>query len=220
MFAVIVEDVERALPVAEDMAANADESMREHGARFLTLAAVEADRSELLPRVAESDDPAIRRGAAHILAARLRWSADPVVAEALGRMFGDPDEKVREAAATFTHNLRGQRLARFRQVVELFISSPAASEITQLLFTLEYAPEPEHELVLLATHRILEVEAVALGDIRTRAAGHSRYLSKLVLRSYSLSESAELRRRCLDAIDHLLEVQAYGVAEAIDDLRR
>lgn len=220
MFAVIMTDVERALAVAEEMTAHADEQMREHGARYLTLAAIEAGRVDLLPIVAESDDSTIRRGAAFILAARLRWSEDAVVADTLAPMFADSDERVREAAATFAGNLRGQRLVPFRQVIDSFLSAPFAPDITELLFTLENAPEPEHELVLKVAHRVIEEEAAALGDLRTRAAGHARYLSRLILRSYSLAENVELRRECLDAIDRLLQVRAYGVADAIDELRR
>ena len=51
MFAVIINEVERALPLAEEMLLAADPDLREHGARFVTLAAVEASRPELLPQV-------------------------------------------------------------------------------------------------------------------------------------------------------------------------
>lgn len=220
MFAAIVSDVARALPLSEEMRVSPDPALREHGARFLTLAAVEASRPELLPRVVDSDDPVHRRGAALILAARLRWSADPAVAEALTSLFHDPDESVREAAATFAENIRGQSLARFRAVISAFIASPAATDLTQLLLTLEHAPRPEHDLVLQLAHRMVAEQGDALGDIRTRAAGDARHLTQLVLRSYSISADPAQRRQLLDVVDRLLEAGAYGTSEAIDELRR
>jgi hypothetical protein len=45
-------------------------------------------------------------------------------------------------------------------------------------------------------------------------------LTELVLRSYSLSDDPAQRRELLDVVDRLLEVGAYGTAEAIDELRR
>jgi hypothetical protein len=220
MFAVIVTDVERALPLAEEMRVSPDADMCEHGAQFLTLAAVEASRPELLPRVLDRNDPVPRRGAAYILAARLRWSADPAVADALIGLFEDDDEKVREAAATFAGNIRGESLARFRPVITAFIASPAATDLTQLLLTLEHAPEPEHALILQLAHQMVDREGGALGDVRTSAAGDARHLTQLVLRSYSLTDDPEQRRVLLDVVDRLLEVGAYGIADAIDEMRR
>jgi hypothetical protein len=220
MFAIIVNDVARTLPVAEEMRVSRDSDMREHGARFVTLAAVEASRSELLPRVVDSKDEVARRGGALILAARLRWSADRAVADTLMRLFGDPDETVREAAATFAANLRGESLARFRDVIKAYIASPAMTDPTQLLITLEHSPTPEHQLILQLAHRIVDDERGALGDIRTHAAGDARKLTQLVLRSYSLSDDPAQRRELLDVVDRLLEVGAYGIADAIDELRR
>ncbi len=220
MFTIIVSDVDRALPVAEEMRDSRDSDVREHGARFMTLAAVEASQPELLPRVVDSDDEVARRGAALILAARLRWSADRAVADTLMRLFDDPDETVREAAATFAANLRGESLARFRAVIKAYVASLAMTDPTQLLFTLERSPTPEHELILQLAYRIVDDEGGALGDIRTRAARDARTLTQLVLRSYSLSDDPAQRRELLDVVDRLLEVGAYGTADAIDDLRR
>jgi hypothetical protein len=220
MFAVIVSDVVRVLPLAEEMLVSQDADVAEHGARFMTLAAVEASRLDLLPRVVDSTSEVQRRGAALILAARLRWSGDQAVADSLIRLFADPDEAVREAAATFAGNLRGEGLGRFRAVIGAFIASPALSDPTQLLLTLEHAPTAEHELILELANRVLDDQAGALGDIRTRAAGDARYLAQLVLRSYSLSEDPLQRRELLDVIDRLLEVNAYGTADAIDELGR
>ena len=138
----------------------------------------------------------------------------------MGRRFDDPAKTVREAAATFAANLRGESLARFRDVIKAYVASPAMTDPTQLLITREGSATPEHELILQLAHRIVDDEGAALRDIRTRAAGDARMLTQLVLRSYSLSDDPAQRRELLDVVDRLLKLDAYGTADAIDELRR
>lgn len=218
--AMVVNDVDVALLVAGDLLRSHDPDIRERGARLVAFAATDADRLELLDRVVASDDPALRRGVAYILAARIRWVNEAAVRHALARLFEDDDESVREAAATVAANLRGEPLDRHKELLTAFIGSRAADDPTQLLLSLEHAPAPDHDLTLQVAHRIVDVHGGALGDIRTGAAGDARYLTQLLLRSYSLVEDAHLRSQLLDVIDRLLEVGAYGIADAIDEARR
>lgn len=218
--AIVLTDVDVALPVAEDLLHSDDPDIRERGAKLVAFAATDADRLELLDRVVASDDPALRRGAARVVAARIRWVNETAVRDALAHLFEDDDESVREAAATVAGNLRGQPLDTHKELLGKFISSRAADDPTQLLFTLEHAPTPDHELTLQIAHRIIDVHGGALGDIQTGAAGDARYLTQLLLRSYSLVEDPRLRSQLLDVIDRLLEVGAYGIADAIDEARR
>ncbi|MEX2421344.1 MAG: HEAT repeat domain-containing protein, partial [Actinomycetota bacterium] len=201
--AVILTDVDAAIPLIDDLLASADPAVRERGARLATFAATDAERAELLDRAVRSDDVAVRRGAAHVLAARVRWVNEPAVREALVRLFDDSDETVREAAASFVANLRGELLAEHREFVSSFIESRAADDPTQLLLTLEHAPVPEHELTLQVAHRVIDAHGAQLGDITTGAAGDARYLTQLVLRSYTLTEDGALRAQLLDVIDGL-----------------
>jgi hypothetical protein len=66
----------------------------------------------------------------------------------------------------------------------------------------------------------VDIDAHELGDIRTSAAGDARPLARLLLRSCSLVDDATLRAQLLDVIDRLLEINAYGIADAIDEIRR
>lgn len=218
--AMVLTDVAVVLPVVEDLLGSDDPDVRERGARLVAFAATDADRLELLDRVVASDDPALRRGAARVVAARVRWVNEAAVRQALAQLFDDDDESVREAAATVAGNLRGEPLDRHQELLGKFIGSRAADDPTQLLFTLEHAPKPDHELTLQIAHRIVDAQGGALGDIRTGAAGDARYLTQIVLRSYSLVEDPLLRSQLLDVIDRLLEVGAYGIADAIDEARR
>jgi hypothetical protein len=220
--AVILTDVDAALPVIDDLLTSTEGEVRERGARLATFVATDVEgRLDQLRRVVDDNDAAVRRGAARVLAARLRWSNESAVREALRRCFDDPDESVREAAASFIGNLRGEPLAEHRDLIGAFIDSPAvAADQTQLLLTLEHSPVPEHELVLQIARRVLDAHGTELGDISTRAAGDARHLTDLVLRSYTTTEDATLRAQLLDILDRLLQVGAYGVADAIEKARR
>jgi hypothetical protein len=217
---VIVVETAVALPVIEDLLTHEDTTARERGARLLAFAATDGDRPEMLERAVGSDDVALRTGAAHVLAGRVRWVNEPLVTAALAGLFDDDESAVREAAATFAFNLRGEPLGPHRSLIASFIASRAGDDPTQLLLTLEEAPTLDHELTLQVAHRIVDVHGGDVGDIQTSAAGDVRYLTKLLLRSYSLAEDDRVRSQLLDVIDRLLEAGAYGIAEAIDEFRR
>ncbi len=220
--AVILTNVEAALPVIDDLLQSSDSAVRERGSRLATFVATDVEgRLEQLGRVLDTGDVAFRRGAAHVLAGRVRWINRPAVREALGRCFNDSSETVREAAASFIGNLRGVSLAEYRELIATFIDSPAvAADPTQLLLTLEHSPVPEHHLVLRIARRVLDVHGTELADISTSAAGDARHLTDIVLRSYTTAEDATLRAQLLDILDRLLELGAYGVADAIEKAGR
>ena len=220
IFTMTMISPELVIPVADDLLGEDDPVLREHGAHFRALVAIEGGHPELLAGLDDSRDPAVRRGAALILAARARWTDEPSLLDRLAHLFEDEDEGTREAAATVVPNLRGQPLARYRSLLSAYIASDAAVDPTQLLITLEHAPEPEHELILQVARRMIETQGSALGDIRTGAAGDARYLTQLLLRSYSVVDDTALRSAILDAIDELLEANAYGIASAIDEMAR
>ena len=218
--AMVVNATDVTLPIADELIGSDDPDVRERGARLVAFAATDRDRLELLERVAASDDPVLRRGAAYVLAARARWVSEPAVAQVLARLFEDDDDSVREAAATVAPNLRGESLDAHRELLTAFIASRASKDPTQFLLTLEHAPAPDHDLTLQVAHRIVDMHGGELGDIRTGAAGDARYLTELLLRSYSLVDDPHLRAEFLDVIDRLLEVGAYGIADAIDEARQ
>ena len=74
--------------------------------------------------------------------------------------------------------------------------------------------------VVLFARRYLELFGREVGDIQTRAAGDAREVGRLVVRSYGRTEDAELRRELLDIIDRLLELNAYGLNEAVERAER
>ncbi len=53
------------------------------------------------------------------------------------------------------------------------------------------------------------------GYISTSAAGEEQTISQLVMRVYHQSTDQRLVSRCLDLVDRLTQVGAYGLAKAL-----
>ncbi len=91
---------------------------------------------------------------------------------------------------------------------------------TTLLLTLEFAPDRVDELVFALAERFLATNTEALDSIATAGAGHSKQLAELVLRAYAQAPDPPARTRALDLIDRLLELRAYGIADAVASAER
>jgi hypothetical protein len=219
--AVIFRDVAAALPLIRLLLAHAEEDAREHGSRLATYAATDGGQDALLSEVVSSPDIAIRRGAATVLADRGRWVVEPTVHDNLIRLFSDADESVRSAAARVVMRLRGAELAKYEHLLQAFVESPALSgEIAQLAITLDGASGEIVNITLALARRFLALFESDIGDIQTHAAGDARQIGELVLRAYSQAQDAGQRSEILDAVDRLLALNAYGFADAVEQVAR
>ena len=66
----------------------------------------------------------------------------------------------------------------------------------------------------------IDVAGLAAGDISTREAGDASTVTKLTLRTYQQSSDDIVRGRILDLIDKLMELGAYGIYDAIEEVDR
>lgn len=208
-------------PVIQRMLSSEHEEAREAGGQLAAFAALEWERPELLGQSLDADAP-IRRGAAHMCAARLvRTSNSELATSALLQLLSDGDDDVRKAAAEVAPNLREHELRPFAALLEGLIDSPSYEHATpQLLITLEHAPDKVDDLALKAARRFLTVYGEEAGDIRTSAAGDAHYISELVVRGLAQSRDRAHRTALLDVLDLLLELGVYGIGEAIADSER
>ncbi|MEV0261201.1 ATP-binding protein [Streptomyces sp. NPDC050617] len=209
-------------PVMERMLRSPVAAVRRVGGQVAALAAMEWEMTDLLAKVLTGNDSAQRQGAAVVCARRLVNTGDAALAHhALVRFFHDPEAEVRNAAARLVAELRGRRLGRVRRTLTALMDSRAfESALTQLLITLERAPDRVDELVLTCVRRFLKVIGPASADLSTHAAVDARRVGKLLVRAHAQAASAARRSEILDLLDQLLLLGSYGVAEAISSADR
>ncbi|OWA12826.1 hypothetical protein B9W62_04565 [Streptomyces sp. CS113] len=209
-------------PLTERMLYSPVEPVRRVGGQVAALAAMEWEIPDLLAKVLAGDDTAQRQGAADVCAQRLLTTGDAALAHhALVRFFHDPEEDVREAAAEVAAALRGQPLWAYRRTLTALIDSRAFGvALSQLLITIEDAPDQVDELVLACARRFVAVFGAASADLARGVAADARHIGRLLVRAYVQASSPAPRSEILDLLDELLLFGSYGVAEAINDSDR
>jgi hypothetical protein len=210
-------------PLVERMLSSSEASVRESGGLLAAFAGLEFGLSDLLTAARQADDPVIRKGAASLCARRLSLTSDATAAiAALQQFVADSDEEVRKAATQLAASLRDKELRPYVALLTDLISSESFREaLVQLLITLQRAPDRIDDIVITCTQRFLDVFGAEAADISTSAAGHADQVTKLILRAYAQATSDwNLRSQTLDLIDRLLEVDALGATEAVDQAER
>ena len=155
-----------------------------------------------------------REGAAEVFAANVADSANE-----LEVLFNDPNEEVREIAAEAMQHIDDLEPDLRESLIRSFVASRAfETNARTLIRSLEHLaaelPDPTIEVV----ERAVELAGTDLADIRTSRAAMSPDLIAVVLRLYRQGGKT-LRIRCLDVIDRLAELGAYGLREALSDER-
>ena len=175
-----------------------------------------------LDAVLGGEDPAARKGAAGAAAHRLPHTANAqVAATTLARLANDPADDVRKEAAEVAGALRDHALRPFEGAIKGLIASSAFGEaLTQLLYTLEHAPDRVDDLVLLCAQRFVQALGPEAADIRTGAAADSSKVGQLVIRALAQSRTLSERAALLDVLDQLLLLDAYGIDDVVSASER
>lgn len=153
-------------------------------------------------------------GAATVLAEDLADCVDSLV-----ELFDDVEPDVRAAASRGMRNLDG---VAPHAIDPLSRSSSAAKRLTSAWRTFSTRSKQLGTAVpptaLFACEQATEVGAGELGDIRTARAAIGRHLIAVVLRLYRQG-NPQTWARCLDVIDRLIELNVYGVDDALSEER-
>ena len=208
-------------PVIWRMLASENGETREAGGAIAAHAALEWGRPDFMAQ-ALSGDFHVRKGIAQTVARSVADSSNTELAtETLIRLMSDDVDEVRKEVATLASILRNNPLRPFVKLLTALIDSPSyVHASTQLLFTLEHAPDKIDDLVLKASQRFLSVFGNDAADIRTGASGDAHYVSKLVVRGLAQCQSPTRRAVLLDVLDQLLELGVYGINDAIEKSER
>jgi hypothetical protein len=158
--------------------------------------------------------PTARAGAAEVLAENVGDST-----QLLAMLFDDPDPEVREQAARGMRSITEVPSVDVEQLIEQFTRSAAfAAHLDDLIDALADLSSRLPGGTLKACELAVDIAGRDLGDLRTARAAVSRDLITVVLRLYRQGDG-QVRAQCLDLIDRLTELNAYGVVEALAEER-
>ena len=158
---------------------------------------------------------AARVGAAHILAANVPDSLD-----VLPVLFDDDDPEVQRSASFAVRYIAEISANEQDALLDALVKSKAFSVGKELLFIeLRELPGELPNSTITACERAIDLAGALVGDISTAEAGLGTHLSDVVVRLYKESGD-ELKIRCLDIIDKLVEFNAFDIQKRLDQERQ
>jgi hypothetical protein len=159
-----------------------------------------------------------RLAACEIFAKNLRLEQCQSLCEsALIQLFSDPNKEVRSEAAKCFFEFEKDELGEYVHLLGIFIQSPAFFEgLRDLVWSFEKTTAKIPEVIYEACNRIVQT-AFENNDFNNQFWGiETSNLSKLLIRAYRESEDPVLQSRCLDIIDVMTELGAYGIDIALE----
>ncbi len=208
--------------ILDRMANSPIDEVRQAGARQLTVASF-ADPT-LDPRVdtALSADDATRLGVVGVFAANvIEPNRRERIFEVLTQSFADSSNQVRSRAARAFYGMDKQRLGDYTALLEAFAQSPSVGDNAgAALHLLDESRHPLPTAALDICERFVQIHGASIADISTSAAADARPIVQLVLRLHAQTKDADIRRRCLDMIDQLVTLGAYGIDDDLAAIER
>lgn len=192
------------------------------GARKVCLSSLIMEEAHSFAERCLSATESHRISAAEVFVAKLRTSHYREFCEnGLIQLFDDADEKVRTKTAECFWKFEGEELGDYVNLVEAFVNSRAFE--TDCRHLINALKETTAKLPAEVTYLVCEnfVNSISLpADSQTRAFGDVSKVSELLIRLYSQSKDGTLRSRCLDLIDRMIQLGAYGLDQALQEFER
>lgn len=209
-------------PILERMVDSEIPDVASTGARQACVAALDLPEAVGIADLCLNGSESQRIGAAQVMAANIKVATCRSFCEdALIGLFNDSSEKVRFEAADCFRRFEGDDLTQYEHLIAKFVLSSAfRGNRFPLLRALERTTAKLPEATLSVCRMFIDVAGLAAGDISTREAGDANTVTKLTLRTYQQGSDDIIRDRSLDLIDKLMELGAYGIHDAIEEVHR
>ena len=206
-------------PILSRMLASVDDDVTAAGARQSCLASLTIEDALPLGQQCASGSKPLRLGAAEVYAANLKVSALRAECEAmLAQLFNDPDREVREAAASCFRRFSGRDLVEYADLSGRYIASDAfTTRVNPLITALKETTANVPELIVAACERFFEL---ATGEMPNMNVVDTQSVANLVVRAYSQTSDRQVKNRCLDLIDRMHILGAYGLDRVMKDIDR
>ena len=139
----------------------------------------------------------------------------------LNELFSDPDPDIQQRAGRCFYDFEGLDLRDYESLAEAYLDSPAfRAEHNPLFQALEKSTANIPGVILKACDRVFELAGEELSDISTAVAGTSRSMTRLVTRVYSRATDPAVKSHCLDIIDRMTVLGAYGLDTITEEFDR
>ena len=200
-------------PVLSRMVASNIDEVATAGSRQICLASLTIEEALPIARRCVSGSKSLRVGAAAVYSVSVKHASHRAhCEEMLGDLLSDPDPDVRNAAARCFYQFEGQELRDCQALIEKYTLNTAfGSGFAPLIRALEYTTAHIPEATLMVCERFFALAGQDAGDIRTSAAADSHAIADLVVRVYSQAKNRDFRSRCLDLIDSMSLLGAFGL---------
>ena len=204
-------------PIVEQMIMSELPEVVKVGTRQACLTSLVMEEARWLAELCLSGTEAHRTAAAEIFVANLRTARFREFCEsALVQLFYDSSSEVRSQSAKCFFRFEGEQIGEYVSLIKAFVQSSAFStDCHDLIYTLEKTTAKLLDITYLVCEQFINAVGSSAADIRTRSAAYANTISQLLIRVYSQSKDQTLQSRCLDLIDRLAQMEAYGLDEAL-----
>ena len=205
----------RALLLRMLTSTNAD--IRETAARLIAVASFKHEEAKTDLVLALEADEVCRKAIANVDAENLRLpTSRPASRLRLKKFFSDESSEVRLQAALCFSRISDEQLGQESELIEAFIQSPAFQKHANLLLrALKDSAARLPDVVCRIAERATEIH-------RNNENREDRWwtgdMAALVLRVQEQTEDPQIKRRCLDVIDSMIELDFGGVTVELGKL--
>jgi hypothetical protein len=209
-------------PFVELMLRSGMQVSSEAGARLSCLAVLLGKDARALVSEAMSGGSSKRLGVAKIASKNIgQRDCRPWCEEQLLTLFNDKDAEVLREAASCFRSLEDRDLNSYDNFIRAFSESAAYGEDSfSLLHVLEESRGSIPGITIEVCRQFLERFGEEAQDMRTRRAGDSHMVAKLVFRTYHQHQGDAWAPKCLGLIDGMCLEGLYDVKRGLDEFER
>jgi hypothetical protein len=213
---------DRLHPLIERMLTSSKATVREAGARHSALAQFHHESAKTMVDACLAGDESLRIGIARVAEANLFHSdcvdfCHPV----LSHLFNDPAKKVRDEAASAFRRAEKRQLELCRDLIRDFLQSKAFAEnVEDLTWAIKSSTANLDEEIIATCEAVVCTLEEVVENPRSRLYVEADNVAELILRAYRQSHDSHFQSRCLDLIDRLLSIEAYGITKELEAFER
>ena len=209
-------------PIVERMLRSSEPEVREAGAHFAGIAnLIHEDAADLVDEALRGNARQ-RLGVAQVAAAYIAVPECRAWCEStLDALFDDDDPEVRRETASCFRRLQDETLDDYGDLIATFCDSKAfEEESSRILHTLEKSSGRLPGMTCEVCEKFFDRFTDEARDIRTRRAGGTHTVAKLIFRTYQQHQDDEWTSPSLDLIDRLCLERIHDAGREFEQFER